>query len=63
MAATGASTTIVGAKVTLGPLRRDLVPLYQRWVNNFGTQRTLGGDPVPITYERELARYTQLSTV
>ena len=58
---TGPCTTIVGAQVTLGPLRRDLVPLYQRWVNNLGTQRTLGGLPVPITYERELTRYNQLS--
>ena len=54
-------TTIVGTQVTLGPLRRELVPLYQRWVNNFGTQRTLGGLPSPITYERELTRYNQLS--
>lgn len=53
---------IVGEAVMLGPLRRDLVPLYQRWVNNFGTQRTLGGPPAPITYERELTRYNQLST-
>lgn len=54
-------TTIVGTQVTLGPPRRELVPLYQRWVNNFGTQRTLGGLPSPITYERELTRYNQLS--
>lgn len=54
-------TTIVGTQVTLGPLRRELVPLYQRWVNNFGTQRALGGLPSPITYERELTRYNQLS--
>jgi RimJ/RimL family protein N-acetyltransferase len=62
MDATESGTTIVGATVTLGPLRRDLVPLYQRWVNNFDTQRTLGGLPEPITYERELARYARLST-
>ena len=61
MGETEQGTTIVGTKVTLGPLRRDLVPLYQRWVNNFGTQRTLGGWPIPITDERELARYDQLS--
>jgi len=58
---TGPGTTIVSATVTLGPLRRDLVPLYQRWVNDLGTQRTLGGLPIPITYERELARYTEIS--
>ena len=37
----------VGERVALGPLRRDLVPLYARWVNDFGTQRTLGADPLP----------------
>ena len=61
MGETAPITTIVGTRVTLGPLRRDLVSLYQRWVNNFGTQRTLGGWPAPITYEREMARYNQLS--
>lgn len=62
MGETGPDATIVGTKVSLGPLRRDLVPLYQRWVNNLATQRTLGGLPLPITYERELTRYNQLST-
>ncbi len=42
-----ASVTIIGEQVALGPLRRDLVPLYARWVNDFGTQRTLGADPLP----------------
>jgi hypothetical protein len=26
---------IVGEKVALGPHRRDLVALYQRWINDF----------------------------
>ena len=38
---------IGGDQVALGPLRRELVPLYARWVNDFGTQRTLGADPLP----------------
>jgi len=42
-----ASSNIVGDRVVLGPLRRDLIPLYARWVNDFGTQRTLGADPLP----------------
>ena len=35
---------IVGENVALGPLRKDLVPLYTRWFNDFGTLRTLGRD-------------------
>ena len=32
---------IAGEKVALGPLRRDLVPLYQRWYNDFEVMRFL----------------------
>src|SRR5947208_2389165 len=39
---------IVGRKVALGPLRRDLIPTYLRWVNDFATMRTFG-DPRPYT--------------
>ena len=30
---------IIGGMVALGPLRRDLVPLYQRWSNDFEVTR------------------------
>ena len=30
--------------VALGPLRRDLLPLYQRWINDLGT---MGLSPLP----------------
>jgi hypothetical protein len=42
-----------GDLVALGPLRRDLLPLYQRWINDLGTMRTLGLAPLPITSEKE----------
>ena len=32
-----------GDTVALGPLRRDLVPLYQRWYNDFEVMRYYGG--------------------
>lgn len=32
---------IVGEKVALGPLRRELLPLYQAWINDFEVTRTL----------------------
>ncbi|HLZ58952.1 MAG TPA: GNAT family protein, partial [Ktedonosporobacter sp.] len=48
--------SIVGEKVALGPIRRDLVPLYQRWINDFAVLRTLV-IPRPSTFEENLARY------
>ena len=64
-AAGGASdrpiVNVVGELVALGPHRRDLLPTYQRWVNDFDTLRTLGtlGDvaPGPTTLEQEAAWY------
>lgn len=42
-----------GELVALGPVRRDLVPLYQRWINDFRTLRTLAATPRPLTLEEE----------
>lgn len=44
---------IVGELVTLGPLRRDLVPTYQRWMNDLAVVRNIGVMPLPMTLERE----------
>ena len=33
---------IEGDLVALGPLRRDLLPLYQRWINDLEALRKLG---------------------
>lgn len=46
-----------GDLVALGPLRRDLIPTYARWVNDPGTLRTLGTLPVPFPVEAEEAWY------
>lgn len=48
---------IVGDLVALGPLRRELVPLYQRWMNDFATLPRLGAAPAPMTLEAETAWY------
>lgn len=42
---------IVGQKVALGPIRRDLLPLYQKWINDFEATRWLGRVPGPMTAE------------
>ncbi|HET8628815.1 MAG TPA: GNAT family protein [Thermomicrobiales bacterium] len=48
---------IVGERVALGPLTRDLVPALARWHNDFHVQRTYGDLPRPLTIEAETARY------
>ena len=45
---------VVGERVSLGPLRRDLVGEYQRWFNDASTSETLGLS-WPTTFEEELA--------
>ena len=52
---------IEGDLVGLGPLRRDLLPLYQRWINDLGTMRTLGLAPLPMTSEKEQEWYDRQS--
>lgn len=53
--------TIVGERVALGPLRRDLIPDYTRWLNDFEVIRTLGTTPVPMTIEAETAWFERAS--
>ncbi len=53
--------SIEGGLVALGPLRRDLLPLYQRWINDLGTARTLDLPPQPMTMEQEQDWYDRQS--
>jgi diamine N-acetyltransferase len=49
---------IVGELVALGPHRRDLLPTYQRWINDFAAFRTLGPiTPEPKTLEQRTVWY------
>jgi len=52
---------IIGEKVALGPFRRDLVPLMQRWINDFAVLRNLG-KVAPQTLEQETAWYERAAT-
>jgi diamine N-acetyltransferase len=52
--------TIEGNLIALGPLRRDLIPTYQRWHNDVATLRTYVL-PLPATMEQEEALYAELS--
>jgi len=46
---------IVGERIALGPLKREHLPLYLRWINDFPTLRTLAARPGPMTFEQEAA--------
>src|SRR5690349_6456589 len=48
---------IVGELVALGPLRREFLPFYLRWRNDFVVARTLDYDPWPATLEERAAWY------
>ncbi|MBA3451330.1 MAG: GNAT family N-acetyltransferase [Chloroflexia bacterium] len=53
---------IEGDLVALGPLRRESIPQYVRWMNDFGTTRTLAIQPRPMTLEQENAWYERAAT-
>src|SRR5687768_1079852 len=52
---------ILGDRVALGPLCRELVPTYQRWINDFAVLRTLAGSFLPTTMEQESAWYERMA--
>ena len=54
---------ITGDRVALGPMRRNLVPSYARWFNDFATLRTLGADPLPRALDVMVGLYERLSAL
>lgn len=50
------SLNLIGEQIALGPLRRDLIPRYCRWNNDFTTTRTLARS-APLTIEAMTAAY------
>ncbi len=53
---------ITGELIALGPIRRDLIPLYNRWVNDFEVQRTFGDLPHGRTIEATTAWFEREAT-
>jgi diamine N-acetyltransferase len=47
---------IVGEKVSLGPMHRDLLSLITRWSNDLAARRNIGA-PLPQTLEQRTAQY------
>ena len=52
---------VVGEKVALGPLRRDLVPLYDRWFNDFEAGAAVLSQLRPHSREARDAWYEHLA--
>jgi RimJ/RimL family protein N-acetyltransferase len=52
---------IEGDKIALGPIRKDLLPVYRRWMNDFDVVRTIGLPMVPVTVEAEDEWYEKAS--
>ena len=52
---------ITGEKIALGPMRRDLIPTYVRWMNDFEVTRTLGVGMAPMTLDAETTWYDDAS--
>ncbi len=52
---------IVGDLVALGPIRRDLIPTYQRWFNQFEMVRNMAHPPQPMTLEMETGWYDSVA--
>ena len=43
--------TVEGEKVALGPIRRDLIPLYHAWITNLETNRFLLAGAASMTLD------------
>jgi RimJ/RimL family protein N-acetyltransferase len=53
-----ASLTVVGERIALGPIRRELMPILGRWFNDFETTRALGDIFPPMSSTRLDAWHT-----
>lgn len=52
---------IRGEKVALGPLRRELIPLFLQWANDFDVTRTVTQGNRPVTLDAENAWYEKMN--
>lgn len=53
---------IAGELVALGPMRREDLPLYLRWINDFQTAGNLALQPIPMTMEQEEAWFASVAS-
>jgi len=52
--------TLSGERVALGPLRRDLVPLYHAWISNLETTQYTMMSGTVLTLDEELSWYERV---
>jgi diamine N-acetyltransferase len=52
---------IEGELVALGPISRDFIPAYLRWMNDFSVTGMLAIQPRPMTMEQEIAWFEHAS--
>lgn len=53
--------TVKGDKVALGPIRRDLIPLYHRWITDLSTNRFLLARSASMTLDAEIEWFDGVS--
>lgn len=53
--------TVEGENVALGPIRRDLIPLYHSWITNLETNRFLLAKAAAMTLDAEVEWYEGVS--
>jgi len=53
--------TVEGDKVALGPIRRDLIPLYHRWITDLSTNRFLLARSASMTLDAEIEWFDGVS--
>lgn len=56
----GPLVNIRGEAVALGPLHRDMLPVFERWENDLRSADLGGGDPQPVTAETIAAEWGPL---
>lgn len=54
------SFDIIGSRVALGPLRRDLLPVYRRWRDGFVALRAMSGDAWSAVLDEEGPWYDEM---
>jgi RimJ/RimL family protein N-acetyltransferase len=53
--------TVEGQRVSLGPIRRDLIPLYHAWITDISTNRFLLASAASMTLDAEVEWFEGIS--
>jgi diamine N-acetyltransferase len=53
--------TVEGERIALGPIRRDLIPLYHAWITDISTNRFLLANAASMTQDAEVEWFEGIS--